>query len=370
MHAKLRHRSSWRLALLISAFAAKLCSQRLPDRCRSFTTSPALQRLTATSGDASEQSWGWRRAVGARQRLRGPLSVAASQAAESPRPRKTILDLEVGEELDGIVNAVRPFGCFVDVGADKDGLVHISRISTDFIPNIDDVVRAGQEVKVWVEKVDKEQERLSLTMLPPGGVVADAPASPSRALSAFEEISPEEWLQGTVQSFNELRIYVAVKVPGEPGRLVQGTVHISNIRDGFVDHPAQEVEIGEKVKVRVLPEPLEEGRLELSMRELVTQPTGPTEAELELFAACDPTEWLPATVVRPTAYGAIVTVKAPGRSDLSVQGFVPISEMANHFVRHPSDEVKPGQRVQVRVDSLDAGPRKLQLSMIAPKKAE
>ena len=80
----------------------------------------------------------------------------------------TFDDLEPGMELRGTVLNVVDFGAFVDVGLKDSGLVHISRMSTGFVRSPHDVVSLGDVVTVWVEGVDRERRRLSLTMVPPG----------------------------------------------------------------------------------------------------------------------------------------------------------------------------------------------------------
>ena len=90
---------------------------------------------------------------------------------ELPQPllKKDILkleDLKVGTEMQGTVRNVVDFGAFVDVGVKEDGLVHISKLSNKFVKHPLDVVALGDIVTVWVENVDVQKGRLSLTMLP------------------------------------------------------------------------------------------------------------------------------------------------------------------------------------------------------------
>jgi uncharacterized protein len=76
--------------------------------------------------------------------------------------------LEVGMELRGTVLNVVDFGAFVDVGLSDSGLVHVSRLSTDYVRNPLDVVAAGDQVRVWVASIDKERRRVALSMIEPG----------------------------------------------------------------------------------------------------------------------------------------------------------------------------------------------------------
>ncbi|WP_418740118.1 Tex family protein [Enorma sp.] len=77
----------------------------------------------------------------------------------------SIDDLEPGMELTGTVRNVVDFGAFVDVGVHQDGLVHISKLSTRFVKHPSDVVAVGDTVQVWVERVDRDRGKISLTMV-------------------------------------------------------------------------------------------------------------------------------------------------------------------------------------------------------------
>jgi uncharacterized protein len=87
-------------------------------------------------------------------------------------------DLQPGMALQGTVLNVVDFGAFVDVGVNVSGLVHVSRLSRRFIRDPHRAVAVGQTVRVWVVEVDRERQRLSLTMVPPEE--AGAPRTSSR----------------------------------------------------------------------------------------------------------------------------------------------------------------------------------------------
>ncbi|MEZ7173654.1 Tex family protein [Sporosarcina sp. OR05] len=80
-----------------------------------------------------------------------------------------IKDLYEGIEMQGTVRNVVDFGAFVDIGVSEDGLVHISKLKKGFVKHPLDVVASGDIVTVWVESVDKQKGRISLTMIPPAG---------------------------------------------------------------------------------------------------------------------------------------------------------------------------------------------------------
>ncbi|MCG6183434.1 S1 RNA-binding domain-containing protein, partial [Anoxybacillus sp. LAT_26] len=68
---------------------------------------------------------------------------------------------------EGTVRNVVDFGAFVDIGVKQDGLVHISKLSKQYVRHPLDVVSVGDVVKVWVEHVDVAKGRISLSMVPP-----------------------------------------------------------------------------------------------------------------------------------------------------------------------------------------------------------
>lgn len=76
-------------------------------------------------------------------------------------------DLKPGMELKGTVRNVIDFGAFVDIGVKQDGLVHLSKLSKKFVKHPTDVVSVGDVVTVWIEAVDVNKGRISLTMLSP-----------------------------------------------------------------------------------------------------------------------------------------------------------------------------------------------------------
>lgn len=68
-------------------------------------------------------------------------------------------------ELQGTVRNVVDFGAFVDIGVKQDGLVHISKLSNQFVKHPLDVVSVGDIVTVWVDGVDVQKGRVSLSMV-------------------------------------------------------------------------------------------------------------------------------------------------------------------------------------------------------------
>ena len=78
----------------------------------------------------------------------------------------TIDDLKIGMQLEGTVRNVTSFGAFVDIGLHDDGLVHISKMSKNFVSDPKDIVKVGQIIKVYVCDINKETQKVSLSLIP------------------------------------------------------------------------------------------------------------------------------------------------------------------------------------------------------------
>ena len=77
----------------------------------------------------------------------------------------TINDLKVGEELEGTVRNVASFGAFIDIGLHDDALLHISKMSKKFVSDPLEIVNVGDIVKVYVDKIEKDKNKVSLTLI-------------------------------------------------------------------------------------------------------------------------------------------------------------------------------------------------------------
>lgn len=81
-------------------------------------------------------------------------------------PRKKLDELTVGEKYSGVVENLTEYGAFVNIGAKKAGLLHVSRMSMDKVEDPSTVVKPGDRIEVYVSDVDTERNRLSLSLLP------------------------------------------------------------------------------------------------------------------------------------------------------------------------------------------------------------
>ncbi|MDK8090834.1 Tex family protein [Streptococcus intermedius] len=78
-----------------------------------------------------------------------------------------IKDLQIGQKLEGVVRNVVDFGAFVDIGIHEDGLIHISKLSNNYVKHPSQVVSVGDLVTVWVDKLDIEREKVNLSLVSP-----------------------------------------------------------------------------------------------------------------------------------------------------------------------------------------------------------
>lgn len=78
---------------------------------------------------------------------------------------RTIEDVKVGMLINGIVNNITNFGCFVDIGIKESGLVHISQLKEGYVADVNEVVKLHQHIQVKVVEVDTARKRIQLTMI-------------------------------------------------------------------------------------------------------------------------------------------------------------------------------------------------------------
>jgi predicted RNA-binding protein with RPS1 domain len=96
-------------------------------------------------------------------------------------------DLKPGLRIDGTVVKLEKFGAFVDVGAERPGLVHISEMSNDYVANPAQIAKEGDKVSVTVLEVDRTKRQIRLTMKQaPEAVESEPEEAPEAVPSAME----------------------------------------------------------------------------------------------------------------------------------------------------------------------------------------
>ncbi|MEM0512428.1 30S ribosomal protein S1 [Limosilactobacillus fermentum] len=180
------------------------------------------------------------------------------QAQHKEAAKKIFSELAAGDVVEGKVARMTNFGAFIDLGG-VDGLVHVSEISYDHVDKPADVLEVGQEVKVKVLNVDPERERISLSI---------KQTLPGPWDDIEEKAAVGTVLTGTVKRLTSFGAFVEV-FPG-----VEGLVHISQISHKHIATPADVLEAGQEVKVKVLNVDPERQRLGLSIKALEEAPAG------------------------------------------------------------------------------------------------
>lgn len=179
-----------------------------------------------------------------------------ASSAQSP----SIHTLEAGQRLTGKIKNIAEFGAFVDIGIPQDGLVHISELSKQKVEKVTDVVSQGQEVEVWVKKVDTKRGRISLTMIKPVSL-------------KFKDIDEDAEVEGLVTRLEPYGAFIDI------GTDRDGLVHISQITYEYIKHPQDTLTVGQTVKVKVLKVNKKKRQVDLSIKALLPPPPPPEEVK-------------------------------------------------------------------------------------------
>ncbi|WP_342600850.1 30S ribosomal protein S1 [Psychrobacillus sp. FSL H8-0483] len=178
---------------------------------------------------------------------------AVLEDEKSVSKQKTLNSIQSGDIVSGTVQRIASFGAFVDIGG-VDGLVHISQISHEHLESVTNVLSEGQQVKVKVLSIDRDAERISLS-------IKDTLPGPWAEME--EKASKGAVLTGKIKRLVSYGAFVEV-FPG-----VEGLVHISQIAHQHVGTPQEVLKEGQEVQVKVLEVNSAEKRLSLSIKELV-----------------------------------------------------------------------------------------------------
>jgi len=160
-----------------------------------------------------------------------------------------LADLQRKMKLSGTVKKVELFGAFVDVGVGRDGLVHISALSRQQVNRVEDIVKEGDTVTVWVRRVDPQAGRIDLTMVEPSAL-------------EWDEIKPGQQYQGKVVKIERFGAFVEI------GAERPGLIHISELATWRVEEVSEIVKMGQEVEVKVLAVDARKKQIKLSMKAL------------------------------------------------------------------------------------------------------
>jgi len=198
--------------------------------------------------------------------------VAVADEAPKKRPAagKSLSEFAEGTTVTGTIKSLASYGAFVDIGATTDGLLHVSQLTTEFVSDPADLVKAGQEVEVRIVKIDAEKGQIALSMISEEDAAAASEAAkkgrgarPQRGgrrddSAVLNALNTKGWdvglmVEGLVVSTTDFGAFVKVnaallnaEVEGE----FDGLVHISALGAGRVNSVSEVVKANDKVQVR------------------------------------------------------------------------------------------------------------------------
>lgn len=221
---------------------------------------PASQLLNhAPNGSAVNRQNALAALVGQQLRLRvielneeqNRLILSERAARVAPGERANILTrLKPGDTITGFITNLTDFGAFVDLGG-LEGLIHISELSWGRVGHPADLLKRGQEVRVYVLDVDRGAGRIALSM---------KRLSPDPWATVEKRYAIGQIVEGTITNVVDFGAFACI----EEG--LEGLIHVSEMAEGHFLHPRNVVSEGEHIRARVLSIDAESRRLGLTLR--------------------------------------------------------------------------------------------------------
>lgn len=168
------------------------------------------------------------------------------------KKKETLENLEVGQILEGTVQRLTDFGAFVDIGG-VDGLVHISEMAHHRVERPSDIVTEGQKVEVKVLGVDRDTEKVKLS-------IKETQPGPWQQMEG--KIEAGDIVKGRVRRLVQFGAFI------ELAPQVEGLLHISQIANRHIGSPSEVLEEGQEIEAKVLEVRLDEHKISLSTRVL------------------------------------------------------------------------------------------------------
>lgn len=188
-----------------------------------------------------------------------------------------LTEFKVGDTIKGKAKSVAAYGAFMDIGAETDGLLHISNLSTDFVSSVKDMIEVGQDYDVRILSIDLNKKQVALSLLTEeqeqeSAAAARPPKREARSKSSgdsnnanrrddaavLKQLKEKGWdedqfVSGTVISTVDFGAFVRVdasQLNAEVSGEFDGLVHISALSSGRVKSVTDAVKVGETVQVR------------------------------------------------------------------------------------------------------------------------
>jgi small subunit ribosomal protein S1 len=247
-------------------------------------------------------------------------------------------NLEKGQVLEGTIKNMTNFGVFIDLGG-VDGLLHITDISWGRINHPEEVLKLDQVVKVVVLEFDGEKKRISLGM-------KQLTPHPWESLAA--EIQVGSKVKGKIVNVADYGAFLEL----QPG--VEGLIHVSEMSwSQHLRNPQDFMKVGDEIEAVVLTIDRDERKMSLGIKQLTEDPWTRQDV-LTKYAIGTKHEGI---VRNLTNFGLFIELEE------GIDGLVHVSDLSwTKKIKHPSEFVKVGDKMQVVVLELDASNRRLALS--------
>lgn len=239
--------------------------------------------------------------------------------------KKTLADLKVGQEKEGIVTNITKFGAFVDIGG-VEGLLHISEITWRDMKDATKLLKIGDKIKVKVIEYNEENKKISLSI---------KQFSPNPWENVKEKYSIGDEVEGKVIKIKDFGAFVEI----EEG--LNGLLHISEMAWAYVKNPSEIVSEGEVLKLRILEIEPEKRKISLGLKQLLANPWEDVKKKYPVGSVVE------GKITQVTSYGANVELEA------GVSGVVHLSEIDWEYVERPSAVLKKYMVLPLKVIKID-----------------
>lgn len=168
----------------------------------------------------------------------------------TPNAPQSLSDLAPKMELKGTVKRIELYGAFVDIGVGQDALLHISQLGQPNVRNVEDVVKAGDEITVFVVKVDAAAGRVALSLVKPADFT-------------WDDLQEGQMVKGKVVRIETYGAFVDIGAPRP------AMIHVSELSDNYVGSPSDVVKMGEEIEARVIKINRKKQQIDMSMKTAV-----------------------------------------------------------------------------------------------------
>ena len=242
--------------------------------------------------------------------------------------------LEKGQVLEGTVKNITGYGVFVDLGG-VDGLIHITDLSWGRINHPEEVVHLDQKINVVILDFDEAKKRIAL------GLKQLTP-HPWSALDPNLKVGDK--VKGKVVLIADYGAFVEI----EPG--VEGLIHVSEMSWSPRLRVAQDfLKVGDEVEAQILTLDREEKKMSLGLKQLIPNPWENIRDKYPVGSKHT------ATVRNVTNFGVFAELEE------GIEGLVHISDLSWTKIKHPSEMVQPGDKIEVVILDFDEENHKLSL---------